>query len=70
MKVFTLLLLGLLNSYLDAEWARDPHDRRSTGGLRIFFGSNLLSWFAKKQTTVSSSSIESEHKSLAFVVAS
>ena len=58
-----------LRAFSDADWAGCPDDRRSTGGFAIYLGSNLVSWYARKQRTVSRSSTESEYKALADTVA-
>jgi histone deacetylase 1/2 len=58
-----------LVGFCDADWASDPDDRRSTSGACIYFGQNLVSWWAKKQTLVARSSAEAEYISLAQVSA-
>ncbi|KAK9077447.1 hypothetical protein SSX86_005784 [Deinandra increscens subsp. villosa] len=58
-----------VSAFSDADWAGDPDDRRSTGGYAIYLGSNLVSWSARKQKTVSRSSTEAEYKALADTVA-
>ncbi|GKE98377.1 gag/pol polyprotein, partial [Tanacetum coccineum] len=58
-----------LEAFLDADWAGDSDDRRSTGGFAIYLGSNLISLTARKQRTVSRSSTEAEYKALSATVA-
>ncbi|GKA31563.1 putative RNA-directed DNA polymerase [Tanacetum coccineum] len=53
----------------DADWAGDSDDRRSMGEFAIYLGSNLISWTARKQRTVSRSFTEAEYKALADTVA-
>ncbi|GKF64153.1 gag/pol polyprotein, partial [Tanacetum coccineum] len=54
-----------LEAFLDADWAGDSDDRWSTRGFAIYRGSNLISWTARKQRTISRSSTEAEYKALA-----
>jgi hypothetical protein len=59
----------LVSAFSDADWAGCVDDRRSTGGFAVFLGSNLVSWTARKQPTVSRSSTEAEYKALANATA-
>jgi hypothetical protein len=54
-----------LSAYCDSDWPSGLDDCRSTGGYGIYIGSSLVSWAAKKQTTVSRSSTEAEYCSIA-----
>jgi len=54
-----------LSAFSDANWARNPSDRKSTTGLLVFLGSNPISWSSKKQSTFSPSSTEAEYRALA-----
>jgi hypothetical protein len=42
-----------INTFSDTDWAGCLDDRRSTSGFAIYLGSNLLSWSAHKQVTMS-----------------
>ncbi|UYV75942.1 hypothetical protein LAZ67_13001877 [Cordylochernes scorpioides] len=47
-----------LISYSDSDWARDKIDRKSTSGNIVLYGSNVVSWFSKKQGCVSTAEAE------------
>ncbi|GJX76799.1 ribonuclease H-like domain-containing protein [Tanacetum coccineum] len=58
-----------LNAYTDADWAGCPVTRRFTSGYCVFLRDNLLSWSAKRQITLTRSSVEAEYRGVANMVA-
>nr|GEU36514.1 CASP-like protein 1 [Tanacetum cinerariifolium] len=67
-----IIVTGNPDTYLEAfsyaDWAGDSDDRRSTRRFVIYLGSNLISWSAHNQRTVSRSSTEAEYKAFADTV--
>ncbi|GAA0169912.1 transmembrane signal receptor [Lithospermum erythrorhizon] len=49
-----------LVGYCDADWAGNTEDRKNTYGGCFFLGNNLVSWFSKKQNSISLSIAEVE----------
>ncbi|XP_073133394.1 secreted RxLR effector protein 161-like [Henckelia pumila] len=56
-KDSSLNLIG----YSDADYARCRIDRKSTSGTCQYLGDKLISWFIKKQTSIATSTVESEY---------
>ncbi|KAK0594705.1 hypothetical protein LWI29_036665 [Acer saccharum] len=50
-----------LVGFSDADWAGNCDDRKSTSGSCFFLGNNLVSWFCKKQNSISLSTAEAEY---------
>lgn len=48
----------MLKAYTDADWARSVDDQKSTSGGAFFLGDRLVSWFSKKQDSISLSIAE------------
>ncbi|KAK2986262.1 hypothetical protein RJ640_021831 [Escallonia rubra] len=57
-----------LTALTDADWTGNFDDYHSTGGYTIFLDPNLVSWSAKKQPTIASSSTESEYHVVANTI--
>ena len=50
-------------AYSDAAWA-DQHDRKSTGGMFLFFNGSAIMWWCRTLQTVALSSQDSEFMTL------
>ncbi|CAM8914093.1 unnamed protein product [Rhodiola kirilowii] len=50
-----------LVGYCDTDWVGNVKDRKSKSGGCFFLGNNLVSWFNKKQNSISLSTSEAEY---------
>ena len=50
-----------LKVFIDADWAGNLDDRKSTSGGAFFLGKRLVSWTSKKQNCTSQSTAEVEN---------
>jgi hypothetical protein len=48
--------------FVDSDYAGDTNSRKSTSRMAIFLGSSLIQWHPKKQSAVSLSTCEAEHR--------
>ena len=51
--------------FVDADWAGNALDRKSTTGYCTFVGGNIVTWRSKKQSVVARSSAEAEYRAMA-----
>ncbi|GJV53322.1 zinc finger, CCHC-type containing protein, partial [Tanacetum coccineum] len=57
--------LSSVGSYTDASWINNTEDNSSTGGWVFLLGEGAISWASKKQTCITSSTMEYEFVALA-----
>ena len=58
-----------VRAYCDSDWAGCRDTRRSIGGFCTFLGTNIISWSATKQDSVSRSSTKAEYRTLSDIAA-
>ncbi|XP_024879516.1 uncharacterized protein LOC112461348, partial [Temnothorax curvispinosus] len=58
----------ILCCFVDADWAGDKQDRKSTSGYTFKLGSSAIAWSSHKQTSISMSSTEAEYVAASHAV--
>jgi hypothetical protein len=57
-----------LHGYADSDWAGSAVDRKSTSGCCFNFGSAVVSWCRRKQTSVALSTTETDYIAVCIAV--
>ena len=57
---------GELTAYIDAAYANNINDRKSTSGFIAYYNGCPISWYSKKQQIVATSSTEAEYVALSL----
>jgi hypothetical protein len=50
-----------LSGHIDSDWAGSVSDRKNTFGCYFSLGSSMISWYIRKQSIISLSTIEAEY---------
>jgi len=58
----------LVEIFVDADYAQDPVDSKSTTGYVVRFNGDVINWSSKKQSVVATSSTQAEYMALAEAV--